>query len=122
MIGADKFFSFLDPPCSLMGSIPTAVWKLLGVLQLAAGVLIWLPKFRRYVAGFFVIFMLVFTIIHLFAQTYDIGGSIFIAILLGLLVWNPGFLIGKNKTKSFIFAILVMYLKGYNLFINNLIL
>lgn len=97
MIGADKFFLYLEPPCSLMGSIPSMVWQLLGVLQLAAGVLIWLPKFRKYVAGFFVIFMLVFTIIHLFAQTYDIGGSVFMAVLLGLLVWNPSFLRSKNK-------------------------
>jgi len=97
MIGADKFFLFLEPPCSLMDSIPSTVWKLLGVLQLAAGVLIWLPKFRRYVAGFFFIFMLVFTIIHLFAETYDIGGSVFIAVLLGLLLWNPSFLRSKNK-------------------------
>jgi uncharacterized membrane protein YphA (DoxX/SURF4 family) len=97
MIGADKFFSFLDPPCSLMSNISPAVLKLLGVLQLASGILIWLPKYRRYVAGFFAVFMLVFTIVHLSQHTYDIGGSAFMAVLLGILAWNPDFLKTKNK-------------------------
>lgn len=97
MVGADKFFSFMEPPCTLMSSIPPTIWKLLGVLQLAAGIFIWIPKFRKYVAGFFAVFMLVFTIIHLIANTYDIGGAAFMAALLGLLVWNPAFLRGKNK-------------------------
>ncbi len=97
MIGADKFLLFLEPPCSLTSSIPLIVWKIIGVLQLAAGILIWLPKYRKHVAGFFAVFMLVFTMIHLMEQTYDIGGSAFMAVLLGLLVWNPGFLSRKNK-------------------------
>lgn len=97
MIGADKFFSFMEPPCTLMSSIPTTVWKALGVLQLAAGILIWLPQFRKHVSGFFAVFMLVFTIIHLMENTYDIGGSVFMGTLLGLLAWNPGFLRGKDK-------------------------
>jgi len=92
MVGFDKFFSFLEPPCSLMGSIAPIVWQIFGVLQIAAGILIWLPKFRKYVAGFFAIFMLTFTIIHLLNGTYDVGGSAFMAILLGLLAWNPNFL------------------------------
>ena len=97
MIGADKFVSFLDPSCSLMGYIPSIPWKILGVIQLASGVLIWLPKYKKYVAGFFFVFMLVFTIIHLIQNTYDIGGAVFMAALLGLLVWDPGFLKGKAK-------------------------
>jgi len=97
MIGADKFLLFLEPPCSLMSTIPPTLWKFFGVLQLAAGILIWFPKFRRYVAGFFMVFMLVFTIYHLVENTYDIGGSTFMAVMLGLLVWNPSFLRNKNK-------------------------
>jgi uncharacterized membrane protein YphA (DoxX/SURF4 family) len=97
MVGADKFLSFLEPPCSLMGSISPTIWNLLGVLQISAGILIWLPKFRKYVAGFFAVFMLVFTLIHLMKNTYDIGGSAFMAFLLALIVWNPGFLKGKNN-------------------------
>ena len=97
MIGADKFFLFLEPPCSLMNSIPSIAWKVLGVMQLAAGVLIWLPKFRKHVVGFFSIFMLVFISIHLMEKTYDIGGAAFMAMLLGLLVWNPGFLRPKEN-------------------------
>ena len=97
MIGIDKFFSYMEPPCSLEDSIPSIVWTLLGGLQLIAGVLIWMPKYRKYVAGFFFVFMVVFTIVHLIEQTYDIGGSIFMAVLLGLLVWDPTFLKGKNN-------------------------
>ena len=97
MIGADKFLAFMEPPCSLMDSIPPALWKLLGVLEFAAGVLIWLPKFRRYVAGLFLVLMLVFIVVHLMAGTSDIGGAAFMAILLGILVWNPRFLWGKGK-------------------------
>ncbi len=60
MIGADKFLLFLEPPCTMMNHISPIVWKALGGLQLAAGVLIWFPKFRKHIAGFFAIFMLVF--------------------------------------------------------------
>ena len=97
MVGTDKFFAFLEPPCSLMENISTTVWKALGILQIAGGILIWVPKFRKIVVSFFFGFMLVFTIIHLIQGTYDIGGSVFMAVLLGLLVWNPSFLRGKNN-------------------------
>lgn len=98
MIGFDKFLSFLEPPCSLEDNIPNLVWSTLGVLQIAAGILIWLPKYRRYVVGFFFIFMLFFTAVHLFQNTYDIGGAAFMAGLLGLLLWNPSFLNRQKKT------------------------
>jgi len=97
MIGADKFLEFLQPPCSMMDSIPSTVWKGLGVLQVAAGILLWMPKFRKPVASFFVMFMLGFSITHLVNNTYDIGGSMFMAIMLGILVWNPSFLNGQSK-------------------------
>ena len=96
MIGADKFFPFLKPPCSLAHFIPWTFWSTLGAVQIAAGILIWQPKFRKYVAGFFFVFMLVFTIVHLTQGTYDIGGASFMAVLLGLLVWNPRFIRGKE--------------------------
>ena len=97
MIGADKFVMFLEPPCSMMDSISPVIWKVLGALQLAAGVLIWLPKYRKYVAGFFAVFMLFFTVTHLINSTYDIGGAAFMAVLLGLLAWNPAFLSGNKS-------------------------
>lgn len=97
MVGADKFFAFFEPPCSLMGYISPVIWSILGGLQIAAGILIWLPKFKKYVVGFFFIFMLIFTIVHLTKNTYDCGGSAFMAVLLGLLVWNPAFIRGKGN-------------------------
>jgi len=97
MVGLDKFLAFLEPPCSLMGSIPSLVWQLLGVMQITAGIFIWLPKFRKYVVGFFFVFMLAISSVHLIQGTKDIGGSLFMAILLGLLVWNPSFLGGIKK-------------------------
>ncbi len=96
MIGADKFLSFL-PPCSLMSGISAITWSVFGVLQIAAGILIWNPKFKKYVAGFFLVFMLTFTTYHLIENTYDIGGSTAMAFMLGLLVWNPSFLRGNNN-------------------------
>lgn len=96
MIGADKFLAFLEPACSLVDSIPSGIWKSLGVLQLFAGVLIWLPKFKKYIVGFFTVFMLVFIIVHLTQGTYDVGGAIFMGIMLGLLTWNPPFIQGKK--------------------------
>lgn len=98
MVGADKFLMFLEPPCSLMGSISPIIWKGLGVLQILGGVLIWLPQFRKYVIGFFFVFMLAFTIVHLTQGTSDVGGSVFMAILLGLLIWNPSFIRSKKST------------------------
>lgn len=97
MIGTDKFLAFLDPPCSLMSTISPAIWKGLGVLQLAAGVLIWLPRFSKYVIGFFFVFMLFFAAVHLTQRTYDVGGAVFMALLLGLLLWNPGFMQVKKQ-------------------------
>ncbi|EDP71052.1 hypothetical protein FBALC1_01172 [Flavobacteriales bacterium ALC-1] len=97
MVGFDKFFPFMEPPCSLIDNISTTLWKGLGGIQLAAGILIWFSKLRRYVAGFFVIILLFFTIYHLKENTYDIGGSTFMAVLLGILVWNPTFLQGKRN-------------------------
>jgi uncharacterized membrane protein YphA (DoxX/SURF4 family) len=96
MIGADKFFSFLEPPCSLQNNISPMIWQLFGLIQIEAGILIWVPKFRKYIAGFFAAYMLIFTLIHLWNNTYDVGGSVFMAILLLLLVWNPSFIRGKK--------------------------
>ena len=97
MIGIDKFFPFMEPPCSLMHNIPSLVWMTLGGMQLTAGVLIWFPKFKKPVSGFFIIFMLVFTIVHLTEGTKDVGGAIFMAVLLGIIYWNPGFFRGKKS-------------------------
>ena len=97
MIGADKFLAFLEPPCSLMDSVSPLVWKIFGVLQIAAGILLWFPKFTRYVAGFFFAYMVFFSIVHLTQNTTDIGGAVFMAVLLGILVWDPAFLRAKKK-------------------------
>jgi uncharacterized membrane protein YphA (DoxX/SURF4 family) len=97
MIGVDKFYPFMEPPCTLEASISPLIWKLFGVLQLAAGILIWLPKFRKYVAGFFAVFMFVFVIVHLVNDTYDVGGAASMAVLLAVVFWNPSFLRGKSK-------------------------
>jgi len=98
MIGADKFLLFLEPPCSMASSISPIVWKILGAIQLVAGILIWNPKFRKYIVGFFAVFMVVFTIVHITQNTYDFGGAVFMAVLLGLLTWNPSFIRGKKKS------------------------
>lgn len=97
MLAADKFLNFLDPPCSLMNQVPAALWTTLGILYPIAGVLIWFPKFRRPVAGIFMVLMIGFSLYHLSQSTYDIGGSSFFAILLALLVWNPSFLRSKRN-------------------------
>lgn len=86
----------MEPPCTMMNSISPILWKLFGLLQLFASILIWIPKFRRYVAGFFLIFMLAFTIYHLSHNTYDIGGAIFMSVILGFLVWSPKFIQGSS--------------------------
>ena len=96
MIGTDKFFSFLDPACSLMDRIPFWIWKLLGVLQIVSGILIWWPKYRKYIAGFFLVLMIVFISAHLLNNTSDFGGAAVMAVLLGLVVWNPEFLGGRS--------------------------
>ncbi len=97
MIGADKFLAFLEPPCSLENSIPTTIWKIFGILYIISGILIWLPKFRKPIAGFFAVFMFLFTVIHLMNNTYDIGGAVSMGILLGLLAWDPRFIRGKKN-------------------------
>lgn len=96
MIGFDKFLGFLQPPCSMEIHIPVIIWTILGAIQIGSGILIWMPKFRKHIAGFFTVFMIIFILVHLTQGTYDIGGAAFMAILLGLLVWNPDFLKGKK--------------------------
>lgn len=96
-IGADKFLNFLEPPCSMMEYVSPLIWKGLGVLQVIAGLLIWSPKFKKYVVGFFAVFMVVFVIIHLMNNTSDVGGAAAMAIMLGVLVWNPSFINTKFK-------------------------
>jgi tryptophan-rich sensory protein len=86
------FLNFMKPPCSLMDEIHLVLWKVLGILQLISGVLIWRPKYTKYVSGIFFVFMLIFTIVHLVYNTYDIGGALFKVLLLGLLTWNPEFI------------------------------
>ncbi len=97
MVGADKFLAFLEPPCSLMGGFSPIAWQVLGVLQIASGIFIWMPKFKKYVVGFFAVFMIVFTIVHLTQGTYDVGGAASMAVMLGVLAWNPSFIRGKDK-------------------------
>ncbi len=99
MVGADKFFNFLEPPCSMMEYIPQSVWYGLGVLQLAAGILLWMPKYRKHIAGFFAVFMMVFTVIHIFKHTPDYGGSAFMGVLLVLLIKSDMFG-GKKEVKA----------------------
>jgi len=97
MIGADKFLHFLQPPCSLEDTIPTTAWIILGVSQIAGGILIWIPKLRKLVVGFFVLYMLFFIGLHIGKGTSDIEGAVFMAVLLGILLWNPSF-IRANKS------------------------
>lgn len=97
MIGADKFLHFLQPPCSLEDTISSTIWSVLGILQIVGGILIWIPKYRKSVASFFVLFMLFFIGVHLGKGTSDVGGALFMAVLLGLLLWNPSFIRGKNS-------------------------
>ncbi|WP_460218287.1 hypothetical protein [Psychroserpens sp. MEBiC05023] len=81
----------------MINNVSTTLWKILGGLQLAAGILIWFTILRRYVAGIFIIILLFFTTYHLRENTYDIGGSIFMIVLLGILIWNPKFLTGQRN-------------------------
>jgi len=95
-LSVDKFFPFMEPPCTLMDTFNPMIWKMLGVATLIGGILLWIPKFRRATAGFFIIYMLGFSVYHLVSNTYDIGGAVFMAFLLGIVVWNPSFMGSKN--------------------------
>jgi len=97
MIGPDKFLNYLEPPCSMMEFVSPVVWKTLGVIQVLAGILIWLPQFKKYIVGFFAVFMYVFVLVHVTQGTKDIGGALFMGILLSILAWNPSFIRGKKR-------------------------
>ena len=96
MIDIDKFFPFMEPSCSMMENISPAMWMFLGVIDIAAGILIWVDKYRKFIAGFFFVLMIGFSVMHLVNDTSDIGGALFMAALLGLLLWDPVFLRPKN--------------------------
>jgi hypothetical protein len=57
-----------------MDNIPSLVWKGLGIIQIIGSTLTWIPKNRKATAGFFIVFMLSFTIYHLLQNTYDVAG------------------------------------------------
>jgi len=95
MVGADKFLGFMEPPCSMEGHIPPLIWKTMGVLMIISAFLLWLPKYRKHLAGFWAVYMIVFVLVHLTQSTYDVAGAISMAVLLGVLVWNPSFIGGK---------------------------
>jgi len=95
-IGADKFLNFLEPPCSLMNEVSPIIWKGLGVIQILAGIFIWSTKFKKYIVGFFAVFMYVFVLVHVSQGTSDIKGALIMGILLSILVWNPSFIRGKK--------------------------
>lgn len=82
MIGFDKIFGYLQPPCSLQHLIPTAILTVLGLLQVISGILLWFPAYRKHIAGFWAVSMVVFSVVHIGQSTYDIGGSAFMAFLL----------------------------------------
>ncbi len=89
IIGADKFLHFIEPPCSLMSAIHPIIWKSIGIVQIIAGVLIWAPKYERFIVGFFCVFKGVFSLVHLSLGTYDVAGSLFLFALLAVLIWKP---------------------------------
>lgn len=99
MVGADKFLNFLQPPCSLMETINPMMWMVLGGIQMLGAILIWLPKYRKLVANFFLGFMAFFTAYHLIKGTYDIGGAVFMLGLCALIVWSPAFLMGPKTNQ-----------------------
>jgi len=100
MIGADKFFHFIQPPCSLEESIPAMLWMTIGGLQFISGILIWSSRFRKPLVGFWMVFMLVITVVHLALGQSDVGGAVFLAILMALLVWNPSLLRLKKQWRD----------------------
>lgn len=89
----------MESSCSMMNRVSPTLWKELGTLQIVGGILIWMPRFRKYVAVILIIIKLFFTIFHLANNTYDVGGSLFMAALLGLLIWNPGFMHEKQTAQ-----------------------
>jgi len=40
--------------------------------------------------------MIGFTLYHLVNNTFDIGGSVFMAVILAVIVWNPRFIRGRD--------------------------
>jgi len=91
MLGVDKFYPIAEPCSVLMEWSPTAL-KVLGVIQILRGVLIWFETTRKLVAGFFLGLMIYFIVRHLMTDTYDIGGALFLAGICLLINWNPKFL------------------------------
>ena len=72
-----------------MSKVSPILWKTIGGIQIVAGILIWSAKIRKYIAGFMLAILIYFTLYHIIEKTSDIGGSIFMALLLAIIVWNP---------------------------------
>lgn len=95
MIGVDKFQSFLTP-CGLLDSIPSVSLKIIGVIQILGGFLVWIPTFRKPIASFILGLMIFFIGWHLIDGTYDIGGAVFLGVLSVLLMKTPSLLSSKS--------------------------
>jgi len=100
VLAADKFLHFLKPPCSLEETFSQNVWMMIGYVYIAAASLLWHKKIGKRVAIIFAVVMIAFSIWHLVNDTYDIGGALFMALLLGLIAWKPEFLTRQKQTNT----------------------
>jgi len=55
--------------------------RLLVSFKMAVGTTIWLLKVRKYIVGFFMVFMISFSIVNVNQNTTDIEVAVFMAIL-----------------------------------------
>jgi len=81
VLGFDKFFTFIPETCSLMTDLSKPFSYTIGIIEIMLGVLLFLGRFTKAILIFVILLMVWAIAMHLKAQTYDIGGAIFIAVL-----------------------------------------
>ena len=89
ILGLDKFLKLMPLSCTLLTDASESLMYGLGVIEILLAVLLFLGKFTKTILVVVVLFMVWAIVMHLMADTYDIGGAVFLAVLSTVLLVLP---------------------------------
>jgi len=81
VLGMDKFFLFIPDSCTLLVDAPKSMLYTLGVIEVVLGILLCLGKYTRTILVAILVLMISAIVMHMVNDTYDIGGAVFLILL-----------------------------------------
>lgn len=80
ILGLDKFLKLMPLSCTLLTDTSNSIMYGLGVVEVVLAVLLFAGKFTKTILIAVVLLMVWAIVMHLMADTYDIGGAVFLAV------------------------------------------